>query len=161
MPMPMPVNKRRAAFVLATWFGCGRFPAAPGSVGSIGALLAAWLPATACGIPPWVFAPAALLLLPAAVWAANEVEKSLGVSDPQIVVIDEVVGQWLALAPVVAADWRHWLWALILFRVFDIAKPFGIRRLEKIGGGRGVVADDVAAGVCAMIGLLAMRWFLL
>ena len=73
--------------------------------------------------------------------------------------IDEVVGQWLALAPVAAADWRHWLWALILFRVFDIAKPFGIRRLEKIGGGRGVVADDVAAGVCAMIGLLAMRWF--
>ncbi len=146
--------------MLATWFGCGCFPVAPGSAGSAGALLTAWLLVTASGIPAWIFAPAALLSIPPAIWAANKVEESLGVGDPQIVVIDEVVGQWLALAPVAASNWRHWLCALLLFRLFDIAKPFGIRRLEKIGGGRGVVADDVAAGVCAMIGMLAIRWFL-
>lgn len=156
----MPMNSRRAAFVLATWFGCGRFPVAPGSAGSVGALLTAWLLTTACGVPPWVFAPAALLLLPAAVWAIDKVEESLGAGDPPMVVIDEVAGQWLALAPAAASDWRHWLCALLLFRAFDITKPFGIRRLETIAGGRGVVADDVAAGVCAMIGMLAVRWFL-
>ncbi len=145
--------------MLATWFGCGYFPLASGSAGSLAALLLAWLPATTCGVPPWAFAPAALLLLPAAVWSAQKVEESLGAGDPGIVVIDEVVGQWLALAPAAQSDWRHWLWAFALFRFFDIAKPFGIRRLEKIGGGRGVVADDVAAGACAMIGMLAVRWF--
>ncbi len=160
-PIRMPVNSRRAAFVLATWFGCGYFPVASGSAGSIGALLTAWLLVSTCGIPAWTFVFAALLLLPPAVWSAEKVEESLGDSDPQIIVIDEVVGQWLALAPIVESNWRHWLCALILFRLFDITKPFGIRRLEKIGGGIGVVADDVAAGACAMIGLLAVRWFLL
>lgn len=156
----MAMNSRRAAFVLATWFGCGLFPVAPGSAGSAAALLVAWLLANACGVPPWAFAPAALLLLPAAVWAIDKVEESLGAADPPIVVIDEVIGQWLALAPAAAADWRHWLLSLLLFRLFDIAKPFGIRRLETIAGGRGAAADDVAAGACAMIGMLAVRWFL-
>ncbi len=151
---------RRTAFVLATWFGCGYSPLAPGTVGSIGALIVAWAAITAGGIPAWVFGPAALLLFPVAAWSAGKVEQSLGSEDPQIVVIDEVVGQWLALAPIVASNWQHWLWALILFRLFDIAKPFGIRKLEEIDGGKGVVADDAAAGACAMIVMLAIRWLL-
>lgn len=146
--------------MLATWFGCGYFPVASGSVASIAALLPAWFLAAAYGLPAWIFALAALLLLPAAVWSAKKTAENLGDSDPQIVVIDEVVGQWLALATVSAANPQHWIWALILFRLFDIAKPFGIRRLEKIGGGRGIVLDDVAAGACAMIGVLALRWLL-
>ena len=154
------MRSRRTAFVLATWFGCGYSPVAPGTVGSIGALVVAWVAISTTGVPPWVFGPAALLLFPLAVWSAGKVEKSVGNEDPQIVVIDEVVGQWLALAPIVSSNWQHWLWALILFRLFDIAKPFGIRKLEQISGGIGVVADDAAAGACAMIVMLGIRWLL-
>ena len=154
------MRSRRTALVLATWFGCGYSPVAPGTVGSIGALVVAWVAISTTGIPPWVLGPAALLLFPLAAWSAGKVEQSLGDEDPQIVVIDEVVGQWLALAPIVSSNWQHWLWALILFRLFDIAKPFGIGKLEQISGGYGVVADDAAAGACAMIVMLGIRWLL-
>ena len=71
------------------------------------------------------------------------------VTDPGFVVIDEVVGQWIALlgSP---ADWRHGLIALVLFRLFDITKPFPVRRLERLPGGWGIVFDDVAAGLYAL-----------
>ena len=74
-----------------------------------------------------------------------------GSRDPSRVVIDEVIGQWIAIAPAAQDSWPQWIAALILFRFFDIAKPFGIRRLEALEGGLGVVADDVGAGVCAML----------
>jgi hypothetical protein len=72
-----------------------------------------------------------------------------GRTDPGFVVIDEVIGQWIALfgSP---ADWRHGLIALVLFRLFDITKPFPVRRLERLPGGWGIVFDDVAAGLYAL-----------
>ena len=80
--------------------------------------------------------------------AATIVEREAGRTDPGFVVIDEVIGQWIALL-VSPADWRHGLIALVLFRLFDITKPFPVRRLERLPGGWGIVFDDVAAGpVC-------------
>jgi phosphatidylglycerophosphatase A len=83
--------------------------------------------------------------VPAATIAAHE----SGRHDPGFVVIDEVAGQWIALlgSPV---DWRHALIALILFRLFDITKPFPARQLESLPAGWGIVFDDVAAGLYAL-----------
>jgi phosphatidylglycerophosphatase A len=83
--------------------------------------------------------------IPAATLAARE----SGRHDPQFVVIDEVAGQWIALlgSP---ADFRHGVIAFILFRLFDITKPFPVRHLEKLPGGWGIVFDDVAAGLYAL-----------
>jgi phosphatidylglycerophosphatase A len=74
------------------------------------------------------------------------------------VVIDEVAGQWIALIGI-RADWEHALLALALFRLFDIWKPWPVRRLERLPGGTGIMLDDVAAGALALaLGLLLARW---
>ena len=95
--------------------------------------------------------------------AATIVERESGRTDPGFVVIDEVAGQWIALlgSP---ADWRHGLIALVLFRLFDITKPFPVRRFERLPGGWGIVFDDVAAGlVCFGYSVVAAHldliWF--
>ena len=93
--------------------------------------------------------------VPAATIAARE----SGRHDPGFVVIDEVAGQWITLlfSP---ADWRHGIVALILFRLFDITKPFPIRRLERLPAGWGIVFDDVAAGLYALgVASLLRLWF--
>jgi phosphatidylglycerophosphatase A len=77
--------------------------------------------------------------------------------DPGLIVVDEVVGQWITLAGVTHLNWKSWLAAFLLFRAFDIAKPFPIRRLEKLPGGIGIVADDALAGVYAALVLFLMR----
>ena len=82
--------------------------------------------------------------------AATIAERESGRTDPGFVVIDEVIGQWIALLAS-PADWRHGLIALVLFRLFDITKPFPIRRLERLPGGWGIVFDDVAAGLYALV----------
>ena len=75
-------------------------------------------------------------------------------------VIDEVLGQWLTLAGASRLDdWRIWLAAFLLFRLFDIVKPFPVRRLEAIPGGAGIVIDDLGAGVYAALALYALSHF--
>jgi phosphatidylglycerophosphatase A len=99
-------------------------------------------------------AAATLIGIPAATIVAREA----GREDPGFVVIDEVVGQWTALIGV-RADWRHAVLALVLFRVFDIWKPWPVRRLEELPGGTGIMLDDVAAGLLALgVGLILGRW---
>ena len=82
--------------------------------------------------------------------AATIAERESGGHDPGFVVIDEVIGQWMALL-FCPADWAHGLIALILFRLFDITKPFPVRRLERLPGGWGIVFDDVGAGLYALV----------
>jgi phosphatidylglycerophosphatase A len=89
--------------------------------------------------------------VPAATLAARE----SGRHDPGFVVIDEVAGQWIALLGC-PANWRQALLALILFRLFDITKPFPARQLERLPEGWGIVFDDVAAGLYA----LGVGWLL-
>lgn len=129
--------------VIATWFGCGLLPLGPGTWGSLGALLVAYL----LPLPAWGYGVLAVLFFPLAVWAAGETERALGVEDPGIVVADEVVGQWLTLAGAVTLAPLAWLFAFVLFRLFDIWKPWPVRRLEGLHGGLGIVADDAMAGV--------------
>lgn len=150
--------RQRLAVLLATWFGTGYAPLAPGTVASIVAWGVAWVLVHRCGMPPWALAAAAAAITPVAIWSAGAASAAFGSEDPSRVVIDEVVGQWIALAPASRGSLPEWIAAIVLFRAFDIAKPLGIRRAEAIQGGRGVVADDVAAGAYAMIGVLLVRW---
>jgi phosphatidylglycerophosphatase A len=151
--------KNRAAFAIATWFGCGYWPFGPGTAGSLGAVAAAWLLCRLAGLAPvWLLAAAAVLLLPA-VWAAAEVARSSGSEDPGIVVIDEVLGQWVALAAAGAFTFTGAASAFVLFRLFDIFKPWPVRAAERLPGGWGIVADDLLAGVWAALLLLAGRAF--
>jgi phosphatidylglycerophosphatase A len=150
---PSPTTKKTLwAWTVATFFGAGLGKPGPGTWGSVAAVLL-WA-AFARFLHP---APATLLIaliagivlsialgVPAATIAARE----SGRHDPGFVVIDEVAGQWIALlgSP---ADWRHALIALVLFRLFDITKPFPARQLERLPEGWGIVFDDVAAGLYA------------
>ena len=155
----MPNSPRRptAAVWLASWGGCGFFPIAPGTVGSLGAVAVAWLLVKVAGWPPLVLAAAAAALLAPAVWAAGEAGRFFESEDPQVVVIDEVLGQWIALAAAPARGWGWWLAAFLLFRAFDIWKPPPARAAERLAGGWGIVADDLVAGAYAAVVLIAAR----
>jgi phosphatidylglycerophosphatase A len=142
-----------AAESIATWFGCGLAPKAPGTFGALGALVIAWPLAHSCGLAGWHFAAAAIAVSIPGIWAASQVEAASGGEDPQRVVVDEVAGQWLTLSALPANDWYWWLAALLLFRAFDITKPFPARRLERLHGGLGIVADDLAAAAWAALAL--------
>jgi phosphatidylglycerophosphatase A len=158
------------ARIIATWFYCGLVPFAPGTAGSIAAIAIAWLLNRYLGMPPLAIAGLGALLAAPGIWAAGVTAKALGKEDPQIVVVDEVVGQWITLAGAAAPagslnwlatgalNWRAWLLALLLFRLFDVWKPPPVRQLEKLPGGLGIVADDAMAGVyAAMVLFVAGR----
>jgi phosphatidylglycerophosphatase A len=143
------------AHVLATCFPFGYVPKGPGTAGSIAALLIAW---PFRHQPPWFFAALALAVLAPAIWAAGSTALQVGKKDPQIVVIDEVVGQWIALAGATAYSPAAWIAAFVLFRAFDIWKPWPVRQLERLPGGTGIVMDDVMAGVYAALVLYLAGW---
>jgi phosphatidylglycerophosphatase A len=71
--------------------------------------------------------------------------------DPHIVVVDEVIGQWITLAGAATFNWKTWLAAFVLFRLLDVWKPAPARQLESLPGGWGIVADDVMAGFTARL----------
>jgi phosphatidylglycerophosphatase A len=150
--------KNRASFLIGTWFGCGYFPKGPGTAGSVAAIVMAW-PLFKLGFTPWGFALLSIAALWPAIWAAGAVAVAMGRKDPQIVVVDEVLGQWLTLAGAVRLNALSFLLALLLFRLFDILKPPPIRLIEKIPGGAGIVLDDMGAGVYAALVLFVMGWF--
>jgi phosphatidylglycerophosphatase A len=157
-PQPSKTStSTRLAVALATWGGIGYTPVAPGTAGSLAGLLVGWLVVWA-GLPVWSLAIAAAVLFLPACRAAGVVECCSASTDPSEVVVDEVVGQWIALAAIDPANWLHWLVAFAAFRAFDALKPFGIRRLERLPDGYGVLADDAAAGLCAMIVMAGLRW---
>lgn len=144
--------------IVATWFGCGLLPFAPGTWGSAGALVPAVLLAGAGWKPLW-FLGLAAAITPLGVWAAGDTARRAGKKDPGMVVIDEVLGQWITLAGAVTLNWKAWLAAFVLFRVFDIWKPFPVRRLENLPGGYGIVFDDVMAGIYGAVVLYAAGCF--
>jgi phosphatidylglycerophosphatase A len=152
------MKKTNAAWLLATWYGCGYSPYAPGTVGSLAAVLMAW-PLARAGFGQWHFLVLSLVLLYPAIHAAGTVAVESGRKDPQVVVVDEVLGQWITLAGAARFDWLTLAVAFVLFRLFDIWKPFPIRRIEAIPGGAGIVLDDIAAGIYGALVLFLVGWF--
>jgi len=154
----MASSPPRAALLLATWAGCGYFPRGPGTAGSLGGMAAAMVLLAVTGWPPMALLAAAAALLGPAVWASDLAARHWQTTDPQRVVIDEVVGVWLTLAAAPGLDWRYWAAGFALFRLFDIWKPFPARSAERLPGGWGVVADDLVAGFYGAVVLTALRW---
>jgi phosphatidylglycerophosphatase A len=150
---------KKTSKLIATCLGCGYFPIAPGTVGSLAALVIALPLHYFAGFSGWRFAVLAAAGFAPAVWAATRTARAVGAKDPGIVVIDEVIGQWITLAGAPADNWKTWLGAFILFRLFDIWKPPPVRQLENLPEGLGIVADDVMAGVYAALVLLLLGWF--
>jgi phosphatidylglycerophosphatase A len=149
------MNTRRAlAWTLATWFGCGRAPIAPGTVGALGAL-PLYFAALSCGRAGVALAAIAATLV--GVWAAGSVARDLGAKDPQVVVIDEVAGMLVTLIPIAHASLAAVLTGFVLFRVLDAGKPGPIRWFERLPRGWGIVLDDVAAGAIGAVALTALR----
>jgi phosphatidylglycerophosphatase A len=149
----------KLAVLVATWFGCGYSPAAPGTAGSAAALAVAIVLEKFAGWQPWHFGLLALLILAPSIWAAGVTARVVGRKDPGIVVGDEVIGQWCALAGASLLNWKSYLLAFVLFRLFDIWKPPPVRQLEALPGGTGIVADDVMAGIYAALVLFLAGQF--
>lgn len=148
---------RHAAGWIASGFGSGFSPRAPGTVGSAAALLP-WLWLRTLPLPYYALAVA--LAFAIGVWASTWVVRRSGVQDPQVVVWDEFVGVWIALA----AAPPGWIWMLAgfaLFRLFDIWKPWPVSWAdEKLHGGLGVMLDDVFAGIYALLLMQLAAFFL-
>jgi phosphatidylglycerophosphatase A len=173
-PSPTPPTGRKTlwAWAVGTFFGAGLLKPGPGTWGSVAAVLLWMVPAFGAerltflvNSRQW-FLPAywlgaltvfgAILATAIGIPAATVVAEESGREDPGHVVIDEVAGQWLTLA-VCRADLPHALVSLALFRLFDITKPWPIRKLEALPGGWGIMLDDLAAGAFGAIALLVIQ----
>jgi phosphatidylglycerophosphatase A len=139
------------ARVIATWFGCGYSPVAPGTVGTLGALPFVYLLATLGTVPYWL---ATVALTAVGVWASGRYAAAVGDHDPSSAVIDEVSGTLIAVGFVLGAGLVPAVAAVVLFRLFDIWKPGPVNAAQNLPGGLGVMADDVLAGLLA--GALAL-----
>ena len=147
------------ARLLGTFFYIGYIPGGPGTAGSLGALALAWVLHDYLNISGAYIGFLGLLLMAPAIWAAGRMAQDTGNKDPQIVVIDEVVGQWITLAGATTLNGKSWIAAFALFRLFDIWKPPPVRHLERIPGGTGIVLDDAMAGIYAALVLYFAGWF--
>jgi phosphatidylglycerophosphatase A len=146
------------ARLIATWFFLG-YSKGPGTAGALGALAIAWPLHEYAAFGALQFGILGFVSIFPAVWASNVTARVTNLKDPQIVVVDEAVGMWVTLAGSLRWNWKSWLGAFVLFRLFDVFKPPPVRQFEKLPGGVGIVADDVAAGVCAALVLYAAGWF--
>lgn len=140
------------AVLVATGLGVGYLPWVPGSWGSLLALVCGWEIVKAGGA--MLLVAAAVIAFAFGCWASERVAVASGEHDPGFIVIDEIAAQWLVLlaAPL---DWRSYAAAFLLFRLFDIVKPWPIRLVERrIAGGLGIMLDDVVAALYALALLL-------
>ena len=153
-------RKTAWAWVAGTFFGAGLLKPGPGSWGSAAAALL-WL-AGASSLPAnqselsWLTLAAALCAVAIGIPAATIVERESARSDPGHVVIDEVAGQWITLIHT-RVNLSHLLAGFLFFRLFDIVKPWPARQLEGLPAGWGIMLDDVAAGVYALLLMQALQ----
>lgn len=152
---------------IASLFGVGFLRPAPGTWGSLAALILAFAILEVAGL--WLFLAAVALSIVAAFWSTADLVRNLGEPgphDPSWVVIDELAGQWIALIPIAigAANtgaapsqlWPCWVAAFLLFRLFDIWKPGPIGWADRRSGVAGVVLDDLFAGAFAALGVVLL-----
>lgn len=149
-PLPKGCFPNQPHMIIATWFGSGRIRPAPGTMGSLAAIPLGIALQALYGIPALLLGIAVAFAI--GVISSNVFEEKSGEHDNSSIVIDEVVGMWIAAIP---AGTTIWLWgvAFVLFRIFDAIKPWPISKLDReVEGGLGVMIDDVAAGFVAMCG---------
>jgi phosphatidylglycerophosphatase A len=156
------MQKHKISWIIATWFGSGLLPKAPGTWGSLAAIPFAYIISVYTCPYALIFGIVALFFI--GIWASDKIEESSQIKDPRFIVVDEVVGQWIALLPLpflysfldpnffylfsapIAAV------AFLAFRIFDIWKPWPVNYADKnVPGGYGIMLDDVIAGMYALI----------
>ena len=147
--------------IIASGFGSGFSPFAPGTAG---ALVAVIIWTVLFYVIPFnillvVTSLLIVLFTAAGIWSADKLESEWG-KDPSKVVVDEMVGVWTALLAVPVGNVWYILFAFLLFRFFDIFKPLGIRKMEQLEGGIGVMADDILAGIYSFLLLMGVRWLI-
>ena len=146
--------RTRAGLAIATALGAGYLPRAPGTLGSaVGLLIWMALPNIL-----WIQLLALVIVAVAGSWSGTVAEQHFNKHDPGEVVVDEVAGMMvtLVLNPIAGPAWM--LVAFVLFRAADIVKPFPVNRLERLPGGIGIMADDLAAGIYANLALRVTIW---
>ncbi len=154
--LPPEVDFWRPPTLVATWFGIGLLPLAPGTWASISALPIAWTLHAAFGA--WAVALAAVVVFAIGWWASENFVKRGYTSDPSYIVVDEVAGQLVALVPA-ALDPVFYAIAFIGFRVFDIMKPWPVGWADReVKGGLGVMLDDLLAGAYVAAILILATW---
>lgn len=140
------------ASAIATFFGIGRLKPGPGTWASAVAALI-WFAISrqiATNFQNLVLGALIVIVIAVGIPAATAIARTSGLKDPQIVVIDEVAGQWIALL-LTPVTWKTLLVGFILFRGFDILKPPPVRQLERLPEGTGIVVDDIAAGLYSLL----------
>ena len=147
--------------IIASGFGSGFSPFAPGTAG---ALVAVIIWTVLFYVIPFnillvVTSLLIVLFTAAGIWSADKLESEWG-KDPSKVVVDEMVGVWIALLAVPVGNVWYILFAFLLFRFFDIFKPLGIRKMEQLEGGIGVMADDILAGIYSFLLLMGVGWLI-
>ena len=155
-------NRNLLHIIISTGFGSGYFPKAPGTAGAVLATII-WFGLTFFLSPCYLFLTTAILIIVftfLGVWSSGIMEASWG-KDPSKVVVDEMVGVWIPLLAVNNNN-EYFIYyalaALVLFRLFDIFKPFGIRKMEIFGGGWGIMLDDILAGLYSLLILGVLIW---
>jgi phosphatidylglycerophosphatase A len=147
-----PPAKSRLAWLIATFFGIGHLQPGSGTWAAAVTVMLWW--AASRSLPAGWEMPAALLISVVitliGIPPSTVVARESGIKDPGFVVIDEVAGQMIALIGV-PVHWKYLVAGFILFRSFDIVKPFPLRRLESLPGGTGIMMDDVGAGLYALV----------
>lgn len=121
----------------------GRIPVAPGTAGTLVGVL---LYLAMRGLSPEIYGALCILVFFIGLWAAGRAEVLLGRTDHPSIVIDEIAGFLVAMF-MIPAGWTYIAAGFVLFRAFDIAKPFPLKRLQNLHGGAGVMLDDLGAGV--------------
>jgi len=158
----MKSDRHTSSWIIATWFGSGLLPKAPGTWGSLAAIPVAYLISIySC---PYALITGIIAFFYIGIWVSDNIEKSAKIKDPGFIVIDEVVGQWMALLPLpflytILDTNLFYLYSLpitvvgfIAFRLFDIWKPWPVNYADKnFSGGYGIMFDDVIAGMYALI----------
>ena len=148
------MNLIRLKYILATGFGTGYSPYASGTAGSLAALLIfIFIP-----LSDYIWLGIIILMFIIGIWVSETVERERG-TDPAIVVIDEFVGQWIALLFLPQMVWIF-VADFLVFRLLDIIKPFPAADLEELGGGLGIMLDDIIAGIYTNIALHLTLLFL-
>ncbi len=155
IPGAARVLLRHPAGWIASGFGSGLVPAAPGTFGSLAALIP-WLALRELPLPYYLIVLALAFAL--GCWACGWAMRRLGVEDPGLVVWDEFVGLWIALAAL-PDGWHFAAAGFLLFRFFDIAKPWPVRWADRnLTGGFGTMLDDVLAGLYALAAVQGLAW---
>jgi phosphatidylglycerophosphatase A len=152
----------RISTIIASVLGIGYFPVASGTVMSAVAVFLAIPIARHLGGGPGILV-ASLIVFAIGIWACGDHVRATGREDPSECVIDELAGQWLACAGIsfdfAPATASQFALAFLLFRLFDILKPWPISAAEKLPGGMGVMADDMLAGLAAAILVGLVQYF--